>query len=207
MVSGVAPTLARLGDFVVGGSERAPVRLGDVATIAEGHADPRLLVRSPRGASAVVNVARRIGGDVVTLDAGARRRARRAAPAGADRRGARRRSTSRRRSSATRPAAVRDAILLGALLSAIVMLLFLRSPRATLIAALAIPSSLAAACAVIRVSGGSLNLMSLGGLAIAVGLVIDDAVVVVEAIHRALGAGLSPRDGRRRGHARSWPAR
>ena len=74
------------------------------------------------------------------------------------------------------------------------MLLFLRSPRATLVAALAIPSSLAAACAVIRMTGGSLNLMSLGGLAIAVGLVIDDAVVVVEAIHRALAAGLSPRD-------------
>ena len=72
VVSGVAPTVARLGDFVVGGSERAPVRLADVATIAEGHADPRLLVRSPRGASAVVNVARRIGGDVVALDAGLR---------------------------------------------------------------------------------------------------------------------------------------
>jgi len=90
--------------------------------------------------------------------------------------------------------AVRDAILVGALLSALVMLVFLRSPRATLVAALAIPASLAAACAVIRVTGGSLNLMSLGGLAIAVGLVIDDAVVVVEAIHRALAGGLSPRE-------------
>ncbi|MGZ3443219.1 MAG: efflux RND transporter permease subunit, partial [Polyangia bacterium] len=91
-------------------------------------------------------------------------------------------------------AAVRDAILLGALLSAVVMLIFLRSPRATLVAALAIPSSLAAACAIVYATGGSLNLMSLGGLAIAVGLVIDDAVVVVEAIHRALAAGMSPRD-------------
>ena len=72
VVTGLASSMARLGDFVVGGSERAPVRLADVATIAEGHADPRLLVRSPRGASAVVNVARRIGGDVVALDAGLR---------------------------------------------------------------------------------------------------------------------------------------
>ncbi len=192
VVSGVAPTLQRLGDFVVGGSERAPVRLGDVATIREGHADPRLLVRSPRGASAVVNVARRLGGDVVTLDralAAALDELRTQVPTGVVLTPVYEQATL----IGDATAAVRDAILVGALLSVLVMLLFLRSPRATLIAALAIPSSLAAACAVIGVSGGSLNLMSLGGLAIAVGLVIDDAVVVVEAIHRALATGLSPR--------------
>ena len=193
VVTGVAATLQRLGDFVVGGTERAPVRLADVATITEGHADPRLLVRSPRGASAVVNVARRIGGDVVALDAGLRAalaRLQREVPTGVVLTPVYEQATL----IAGATAAVRDAILLGALLSAIVMLLFLRSPRATLVAALAIPSSLAAACAIIRLTGGSLNLMSLGGLAIAVGLVIDDAVVVVEAIHRALAAGLGPRE-------------
>ena len=193
VVTGVAATLARLGDFVVGGSERAPVRLADVAKIEEGHADPRLLVRSPRGASAVVNVARRIGGDVVALDAGLRDaldQLRREVPTGVVLTPVYEQATL----IAGATGAVRDAILVGALLSAIVMLLFLRSPRATLVAALAIPSSLAAACALIYVSGGSLNLMSLGGLAIAVGLVIDDAVVVVEAIHRAHARGLSPRE-------------
>ncbi len=193
VVSGVAANLQRLADFVVGGTERAPVRLGDVATIREGHADPRLLVRSPRGPSAVVNVARRIGGDVVALDAGLRdtiERLRKEVPTGVTLTPVYEQATL----IAAATNAVRDAILLGALLSAVVMLLFLGSPRATLVAALAIPSSLAAACAVIHVTGGSLNLMSLGGLAIAVGLVIDDAVVVVEAIHRALSAGLSPRE-------------
>ena len=193
VVTGVAPTVARLGDFVVGGSERAPVRLGDVATISSGYADPRLLVRSPRGAAAVVNVARRIGGDVVTLDRGlgaALAELRTQVPTGVVLTPVYEQATL----IAEATGAVRDAILIGALLSAIVMLLFLRSPRATLIAALAIPASLAAACAIIRLSGGSLNLMSLGGLAIAVGLVIDDAVVVVEAIHRALAAGLPPRE-------------
>ena len=193
VVTGVAATLARLGDFIVGGSERAPVRLTDVAKIEEGHADPRLLVRSPRGASAVVNVARRIGGDVVALDAGLRDaldQLRREVPTGVVLTPVYEQATL----IAGATGAVRDAILVGALLSAIVMLVFLRSPRATLVAALAIPSSLAAACALIYVSGGSLNLMSLGGLAIAVGLVIDDAVVVVEAIHRAHARGLAPRD-------------
>ncbi|MGZ3405430.1 MAG: efflux RND transporter permease subunit, partial [Polyangia bacterium] len=193
VVTGVVSTAQRLGDFIVGGSERAPVRLADVATIAEGHADPRLLVRSPRGASAVVNVARRIGGDVVSLDAGLRvalEQLRKEVPTGVVLTPVYEQATL----IGAATAAVRDAILLGALLSAIVMMIFLRSPRATLVAALAIPSSLAAACAIVYATGGSLNLMSLGGLAIAVGLVIDDAVVVVEAIHRALAAGMSPRD-------------
>src|SRR5689334_11047704 len=193
VVPGVVSAVARLGEFVVGGSERAPVRLADVAKIEEGHADPRLLVRSPRGASAVVNVARRIGGDVVTLDAGLRRalaELRTQVPTGVQLTPVYEQATLI--DDATN--AVRDAILVGALLSALVMLLFLRSPRATLVAALAIPASLAAACAVIRVTGGSLNLMSRGGLAIAAGLVIDDAVVVVEAIHRALAAGVTPRE-------------
>ena len=107
--------LARLGDFVVGGSERAPVRLGDVATISDGHADPRLLVRSPHGASAVVNVARRIGGDVVALDAGLRAaldELRRQVPTGVALTPVYEQATL----IGAATAAVRDAILLGALL-------------------------------------------------------------------------------------------
>ena len=194
VVSGVASSLARLGDFVVGGSERAPVRLADVATIVDGHADPRLLVRSPRGASAVVNVARRIGGDVVALDAGLRRRARRAAHRGADRRRAhaglraghahRRRHRGGARRDPPRRAALgdRDAASFCARRGRRWWRRWQSRRRWRRRA----PS--------FGMTGGSLNLMSLGGLAIAVGLVIDDAVVVVEAIHRALAAGLSPRE-------------
>ncbi|MGZ3443481.1 MAG: efflux RND transporter permease subunit, partial [Polyangia bacterium] len=120
VVTGVVSTAQRLGDFIVGGSERAPVRLADVATIAEGHADPRLLVRSPRGASAVVNVARRIGGDVVSLDAGLRvalEQLRKEVPTGVVLTPVYEQATL----IGAATAAVRDAILLGALLSAIVM--------------------------------------------------------------------------------------
>src|SRR5207245_942381 len=76
--------------------------------------------------------------------------------------------------------AVRDAILIGIFLSVAVIFVFLRDPRVTLLAALSIPGSLLCACAVLWLFKSSLNLMSLGGMAIAVGLVIDDAVVVVE---------------------------
>jgi multidrug efflux pump subunit AcrB/outer membrane protein TolC len=79
---------------------------------------------------------------------------------------------------------LRDAILLGALLAIVVIYLFLRSVRMTLIAAAIIPLALAIAILALQRWGQSLNLMSVGGLAIAVGLIIDDAIVVIEAIAR-----------------------
>jgi CzcA family heavy metal efflux pump len=182
-----------LGTVIVGGDEHAPVRLADVAEIREGNADPRLLVRSPTGMAAQVNVARRIGGDVLALQDGldaALDKLRNELPTGVHL------TKVYEQASLIGAAigAVRDAILIGALLSALVLWLFLRDRRATAIAALAIPSSLLVSCAVIAAFHGSLNLMSLGGMAIAVGLVIDDAVVVVEAIHRELAKGLGPKE-------------
>jgi len=82
---------------------------------------------------------------------------------------------------------VSDAIGLGALLAVLVMALFLGNWRITIVAGLSIPISVAATLAVFPLFGESLNLMSLGGLAVAIGLIIDDAIVVVESIARRLG--------------------
>jgi CzcA family heavy metal efflux pump len=79
---------------------------------------------------------------------------------------------------------LRDAILLGALLAVLVILLFLRSLRMTLVAAIVIPIAMAITVFLIHEMGETLNLMSVGGLAVAVGLIIDDAIVVVENISR-----------------------
>ena len=81
---------------------------------------------------------------------------------------------------------VRDAILIGGLFSVLILLAFLRSWRATLISALAIPTTLAITFLFLHWTGETLNLMSLGGLAVAIGLIIDDTVVVVENIARHL---------------------
>jgi multidrug efflux pump subunit AcrB len=81
---------------------------------------------------------------------------------------------------------VRDAILIGGLFSILILLAFLRSWRATLISALAIPTTLAITFLFLHWTGETLNLMSLGGLAVAIGLIIDDTVVVVENIARHL---------------------
>ncbi len=81
---------------------------------------------------------------------------------------------------------VRDAILIGVCLAALVFLAFLRDVRATAVAVVVVGASLSATCLVLSVAGMSFNVMSLGGMAAAVGLVIDDAIVVVEHLSRRL---------------------
>ncbi|MBV8461461.1 MAG: efflux RND transporter permease subunit [Candidatus Eremiobacteraeota bacterium] len=81
-------------------------------------------------------------------------------------------------------AALRDAILLGTLLAVLVIYAFLRNVRITLVAAAVIPLAMAITLFVMNRFGQTLNLMSVGGLAVAVGLIIDDAIVVLENIAR-----------------------
>ncbi len=84
---------------------------------------------------------------------------------------------------------VRDAIALGILLSIVVLGLVLRDFRAGLVAASAVPITLAMTFLAMLLLGQTLNLMSLGGMAVSIGLVVDDAIVVVEAIARRLEEG------------------
>lgn len=86
---------------------------------------------------------------------------------------------------------VRDAVLIGLVLSAAILILFLRDWGTSLVAALVIPATLLLTFIFLKWMGQSFNLMTLGGLAAAVGLVIDDAIVVLENIvlHRTAGEG------------------
>jgi CzcA family heavy metal efflux pump len=86
---------------------------------------------------------------------------------------------------------VRDAVLIGLVLSAIILVLFLRDWGTSLVAGLVIPVTLLFTFIALKFTGQSFNLMTLGGLAAAVGLVIDDAIVVLENIvlHRDAGQG------------------
>ncbi|RYX86359.1 efflux RND transporter permease subunit [bacterium] len=89
---------------------------------------------------------------------------------------------------------VRDAVILGAFLSVVVLLLFLGDWRATLVTASIIPATLFISFVAMRLAGLTLNLMTLGALAVGIGLVIDDAIVVVENVFRHLAAGQTPRE-------------
>ena len=83
-------------------------------------------------------------------------------------------------------ASVRDAILIGVVLAALILLLFLRSIKITLIAIISVPSVLAATMLLLYVLNMSFNIMTLGGMAAAVGLIIDDTIVMVEHIMRRM---------------------
>ncbi len=80
------------------------------------------------------------------------------------------------------------------ILVVIVILLFLQNWRASVIPLLAIPVSLVGTFAAMYVFGFSLNMLSLFGLVLAIGIVVDDAIVVVENVERHIGLGLSPRE-------------
>ena len=85
-----------------------------------------------------------------------------------------------------------ESIIFGILLSVAVMYLFLRSVRTTLAAVVSIPATLLITLLGMHALGMSFNLMTLGGIAAAIGLIIDDAIVVVEAIHTKISEGHTP---------------
>lgn len=88
---------------------------------------------------------------------------------------------------------IQSEILIVGTLVALIVLLFLGSWRATLIVLTSIPLSLLSAVFILRLSGHTLNLMSLGGLALAIGILVDNALVEIENIKTNLSKGLAPR--------------
>ncbi|WP_129794512.1 efflux RND transporter permease subunit [Sphingosinicella sp. CPCC 101087] len=90
--------------------------------------------------------------------------------------------------------AVQDTFVEAIILVVIVILVFLQSWRAAIIPLVAIPVSLIGAFAVLQAFGYSLNTLSLFGLLLSIGIVVDDAIVVVENVERNLEEGLSPRE-------------
>lgn len=96
---------------------------------------------------------------------------------------------------------VESAAGIGVVLAILVLALFLRSASATVIVASAVPVSLFAALFLMRFGGHSLNLMTLAGLALGAGMLVDNAIVVVESIHRRFAAGDGPQEAAARGTA------
>ena len=91
-------------------------------------------------------------------------------------------------------ASVRDAVIIGIILAILVLLLFLRNWKITLIAAMVVPAVLSSTILLLYLFHMSFNIMTLGGMAAAVGLIIDDAIVMVEHIVRRIrGASGDPR--------------
>jgi HAE1 family hydrophobic/amphiphilic exporter-1 len=97
-------------------------------------------------------------------------------------------------------------IWIGAALAALILLLFLRSPRATLVVSLAIPVSIVATFVVMALTGRTLNVISLAGIAFAIGMIVDASIVVLENIYRLREAGHSRREAAYLGAKQVWGA-
>jgi HAE1 family hydrophobic/amphiphilic exporter-1 len=97
-------------------------------------------------------------------------------------------------------------IWIGGLLAACVLLLFLRSPAATLVVSLAIPVSIVATFVAMAATGRTLNVISLAGIAFAVGMIVDAAIVVLENIYRLRETGMNRREAAYHGARQVWGA-
>lgn len=97
-------------------------------------------------------------------------------------------------------------IWIGGLLAAAVLLIFLRSPRATLVISLAIPVSIVATFVAMAATGRTLNVISLAGIAFAIGMIVDAAIVVLENIYRLREQGMSSREAAYHGAKQVWGA-
>ena len=94
---------------------------------------------------------------------------------------------------------VQVSLWLGAVLAVLIIFVFLRSIRSTLISAVALPTSVIATFAFINALGFTLNMMTMLGLSISIGILIDDAIVVLENIYRRMEEGEAPMEAAREG--------
>jgi CzcA family heavy metal efflux pump len=176
-------TLADIGRTVVKSGESGVVTLDDIATISKGAVPQWTRVTSDGHDAVLFNVYQQPGGNTVSIAQGLKSTL----------------DTFRKQLAAnirirnwydqselivSSVSSVRDAILIGVVLAALILLVFLRSFRITLIAVITVPAVLAATVMLLYAFHMSFNIMTLGGMAAAVGLIIDDTVVMVEHIIR-----------------------
>jgi len=179
--AGEAHSIEDIANVVVGHG----VRVRDIATVSSGTEDHVRIIAGDGKPAALLNITRQPGGNTVAIAdsvASIARSLRATLPPGA------RLKPVYDQAALVRDAvkSVRDAMLIGAVLAVLVLLLFLRHARITAISASSIPLTMAITVFVMSLMGQTFNLMTLGAMAIAIGLVIDDAVVITENIVRHL---------------------
>jgi CzcA family heavy metal efflux pump len=188
LASGLWTSAADIADAPVQVKNGATIRVRDLGTVVPGSPDRTLLVTGNGRDAISISISQQIGANILALKQGvdaALADLAQTLPAGI---------------TITKVydlaefvsdaiSSVRDAILIGGFLAIVVLIVFLRNVRLTLIAALTLPLAVIPTFVFMRIFGGTINQMSMGGLAVAIGLVIDDAVVVVENIHRRAHEG------------------
>jgi CzcA family heavy metal efflux pump len=182
--------LEDIRNAVVAIDNGVPIRVRDLAEVRYGVGDRTTIITGNGRPAALINISRQIGGDILQLTKQIKQQVNNLGSA----------IPKTVHISVVYDLAefvtesigsVRDAIAIGAALAVLILFFFLRDVRTTLVAATSLPLSVIGTFFFLKMFGGTLNLMSLGGLAIAIGLIIDDAVVIIENIYRHLGLGES----------------
>ncbi len=178
--------VARPGEFeaiVVREKDGLPVRIGDVASVEDGQEEPETVAEKDGTPTLVLNVRKQSGSNTVEVIDAVKERLKALGP-----QLPRGYSVEIVRDQSQFIVAaldtVKEHLLLGAFFATLVVLVFLGNWRSTLIAAIAIPTSIVSTYALMYAMGFSLNVLTLLALTLAVGIVIDDAIVVLENIFR-----------------------
>ena len=189
LVSGQVRTPQQIGEIVVKTTAGGiPVRIGDVGTVEPGVKPVYTIVTANGQPAVLLNINRQPDSNTVQVAEGVHAEVesiRKSLPRGVEIQPFYDQSVIVKDSIKS----VRDAILIGLILASIILVVFLRDWGTSLVAGLVIPVTVLVTFVALKLMNQSFNLMTLGGLAAAVGLVIDDAIVVVENIvlHRDAG--------------------
>lgn len=182
-IIGKVETLDALKQLVIRPQTGRLVRLTDVADILDGEEEPRTAASQNGTPSVLLSIRKQSGANTIAVvDAVVQRLEdiKDLLPSGYETTVVRDYSRVIR----TSVHAVKEHLILGAIFASLVVLLFLGNSRATIISSLAIPTSIIAAFGVMWLENLTINQISLIALALAVGIVIDDAIIVVENIFR-----------------------
>ncbi|MFN7920646.1 MAG: efflux RND transporter permease subunit [Bryobacteraceae bacterium] len=168
---------------VVANQGGVPVRVGDIAEVEDGVEEPRSMVRLDGKPAVVLEVRKQSGTNTLTVISSIKERIaelQRLLPPDFKIAYARDQSGFIEESFK----AVQEHLVLGGILAGIIVMLFIRSWRSTVIAAIAIPTSIISTYTLMNMMGFTLNQITMLGLVLMVGIVIDDAIVVLENIFR-----------------------
>src|SRR5262249_7469873 len=180
---GRVPSVASFGEIVVREKDGHPIRIADVARVEDGEAEAETLANVNGTGTVLLQVRRQSGTNTVEVVKSVKERLaelKAGLPPGYNVRIVRDSSEFIEASIHN----VEEHLVVGSLLAAFVVLLFLVNVRSTVISAIAIPTSIVATFGLIWYMGFTLNLMTMLALTLSVGIVIDDAIVVLENIYR-----------------------
>ncbi len=193
-------SLAELGDTMVREHEGAAVRIRDIANIVDGTEEQTEVTRVNGKPGLLLSVFRQAGYNAVDVSNNLRRRIDEINASLSDAKLAVRidRSEFIRQSVGS----VKEAAISGMLLTVVILVLFLQNLRSTIVVLVSMPLSILATFVMIYLKGYTLNMISFGGLALGIGMLVDNSIVVLESIFCKRDEGMEPKLRGDRGDAR-----